>query len=146
MRRVSKEAKKLLKEIESELRKCLPADEHLKSPMRAKDRREWSDHMMKLIFLIDNIIYLEQSYTMPHNLYELGALSELTSERVRQVEVEAVKKVCKNNTKESLQEFKEAVEEFSNSKNEKMTDLSAECYNPSLSPQYIDHNGKAKSA
>jgi hypothetical protein len=144
VRKVSNEAKTLIAEIESELKKSLPKDGSLKQPLPLKIRREWSDSMLNLITLIDNIIFLEQSYTMPHSLSELGELSELTSERVRQVELDAVKKICKNNTKKSLNELKEAVAEFSNSKDEKMTDLAAECYNPSLSPQYID-NGKAKS-
>lgn len=144
MRRISKQAKELLNQIEEEVRKSLPQNEELKSPISQKERQEWSDAMLELLFLIDNIIFIEQSYTMPHRLDELGELSELSSERVRQVELDAVKKICTNNSKQSLKEFKEAVEEISNAKDGRMSDFAAEAQDPYFNPKYLDQNGKVK--
>lgn len=145
MRQISQKAQNLLNQIETQLAKSLPSDEDLKSPLRMKDRSEWADAMIELMFLMDNIIYLECGYTLEHRLTELGDQSGLTSERMRQVEKKSIRKICQNNSKEELEDFKLAVQEFSSARANKVTDFASNAsYPDSNKAPYQDPNGKAQ--
>jgi len=145
MQKISDEALELLKQIQTQLRKSLPPDEDLKSPMRMKDRGEWADAMIDLLFLMDNIIFLECGYTLQHRLRELGEQSGLTSERMRQVEEKSIRKICQNNSKETLEDLKLAIQEMSAARAERVTDFASNAtYPDSDKPAYQDPNGKAQ--
>jgi DNA-directed RNA polymerase sigma subunit (sigma70/sigma32) len=145
MRKISKEAQELLNQIETQLAKSLPSDEDLKSPLRKKDRGEWADAMLNLMFLMDNIIFLECGYTLEHRLRELGEQSGLTSERMRQVEEKSIRKICQNNSKETLEDLKLAIQELSVSRAKRVTDFASNATLPSAhKAPYQDPNGKAQ--
>ncbi len=145
MKQISQQAQKLLDQIEVQLAKSLPSDEDLKSPLRKKDRGEWADAMLDLMFLMDNIIFLECGYTLEHRLRELGEQSGLTSERMRQVEEKSIRKICQNNPKETLEDFKLAVQELSAARANKVTDFASNAsYPDSNKAPYQDPNGKAQ--
>ena len=147
MHKISEQALELIQEIEIQLKKSLPADKDLKSPLRKKDRGEWADAMINLLFLMDNIIFLECGYTLQHKLLELGDQSGLTSERMRQVEEKSIRKICQNNSKEELEDLKLAIQEFSTARQKRVTDFASNATYPDQiqdSKPYQDPNGKAQ--
>ena len=118
---ISNEAKEMLMEIWEELKKTLPPNEDLEQPLRQVDRREWSDHQLNLLYLMDNIIYIELGYTLSHSRNELAAFMGITTPRVRQHEKDAVKKI-NNLDKETKDDFILAMKEFSKAKADREND------------------------
>lgn len=145
MHKISEQAQELIEQIEIQLKKSLPSNEELKTPLRKKDRGEWADAMLNLMFLMDNIIFLECGYTLEHTLRELSEQGGLTSERYRQVEEKSIRKICQNNSKEELEDLKLAIQEFSNSRQKRVTDFASNATypDPNQTP-YEDPNGKAQ--
>ena len=74
--------------------------------------------------MLDNVIFLEIGCTTAHGLEEIGAISGVTSEAIRQTEKKAIRKVNKHNTREELDDFKKAVIEWSAIKDEQALDFS----------------------
>ena len=105
--KLSNKTIKLLKEMETELMKALPSDDMLKTPLRLKDRQEWADCMLEILAMMDYIISLDISTTIPHKLKEIGAIAEMTSERIRQIEQHGLKRSVTYFLKVSTRNFKE---------------------------------------
>ena len=145
MHKISEQAQELIEQIEIQLKKSLPSNEELKTPLRKKDRGEWADAMLNLMFLMDNIIFLECGYTLEHTLRELSEQGGLTSERYRQVEEKSIRQIQQNNSKEELEDLKLAIQEFSNSRQKRVTDFASNATypDPNQTP-YEDPNGKAQ--
>ena len=121
---LSKDGYKLIKEILIEIMRALPSDDELTTPLDRKDRLSWTADMIELMMFLDNVIYLEIGCTTAHGLEEIGAISGVTSEAIRQTEKKAVIKVNKHNTREELDDFKKAVIEWSAIKDEQALDFS----------------------
>lgn len=139
------ETLRLLKQMETELMKCLPSDEELKTPLRLKDRQEWADCMLEILYMMDCIICLDQNYIMPHKLKEIGAIAEMTSERVRQIEKHGLKKIRNLLPRSEYKELQKALIDYVKTKDDKITTFTSpeigggEVY----STPYDDPNGKA---
>jgi len=147
MHKISEQALELIEQIEIQLKKSLPADKDLKTPLRRKDRGDWADAMINLLFLMDNIIFLECGYTLQHRLAEIGEQCGLTSERMRQVEEKSIGKICRNNSKSDLEDLKLAIQEFSAAREKRVTDFASNATYPDKmidSKPYQDPNGKAQ--
>jgi hypothetical protein len=121
---LSKDGYKLIKEILIETMRALPSDDELTTPMDRLDRLAWTADMIELMKLLDNVIFLELGCTTAHNLEEIGGISGVTAEAIRQTEMSAVRKVHKNNTLEELEDFKKAITDWSAVKHEQSLDFS----------------------
>ena len=147
--KLSHETLRLLKQMETELMKCLPSDKELKkagaAPLRLKVRQEWADCMLEILCMMDYIICLDQNYTMPHKLKEIGAIAEMTSERVRQIEMHGLKKIRNLLPRSEYRELQKAMIDYVKTKDDKITTFTSpetgggEVY----STPYDDPNGKA---
>ena len=120
----------------------LPTDENGNVPLRRKDQQEWADCMLEVLAMMDYVIQLEQSYTMQHPLRELGDFSGLTKERIRQIEMEGLKKIRKTMPKSEWDELRKAMLAFSKANDDKMVTFTSSEVGSLQSTPYEDPNGK----
>lgn len=130
--------------METELMKVLPSDKMLKTPLRLKDRQEWADCMLEILVMMDYIISLDLSTTMTHKLKEIGAMAEMTSERIRQIEQHGLKKIRNSLPKSEYRELQRAMVEYLKVKDSKLVTFTLPEIGggPEYTTAYDDPNGK----
>lgn len=131
---ISDEAKAMLEEMTELMSLTLPKNNECNTPISRIDRAEWADLMIELLFQITNIIFIEEGFTVAHDLKDIGEVAGISSERIRQNEFDAIKKIFRNNSEEELEDFRLSIQEFFDSQHDKITDFQ----NP------VDSDGKVR--
>lgn len=150
MRKTDKKVETLLDEMREVLGKTLPKDSEFKAlglaPMSAKDRREWQEAKLEILnLLFQAVMEFEKSSVYPLLLTDIADVCELTSERIRQIERDTLKKIRNNLPSSEYNELLKAFKDHMKNRDKQLAQFNPSGGKGVDSQPYKDPNNNGKA-